>query len=941
MVTPELVSKVLSTIKTAADSQYFFDNLHSHEWVRPLHSAGLFDNPPGPIEHGDSISFPVWPPSRYLARVADLAPEIVLEAIKVIPDTGNPRVYEDLADALLKMPAELAVELVPQALKWCQIPHQLLLPYKLAALANNLASGDLHEAALRLLKELLIILPDPRAEEMAIEDRKIFVPQPRPRIDEWTFKEIVSKQLPSVLADTGMDGLRLVSDLLDCYVRFSRPEPSQLGSEDYSFIWRPAIEDHAQNHRDDLDDALVVAVRDGSQQLVRANPSRAHDVIEQLESRPWDVFQRIALHVMRMNPDLLMDEIVQRLADKHLADSSALFHEFWLLAGEQFGNLIPEARSVLLSNIEAGPRDSYLTKVDDPEYSTKIWKWRRLALLGGDLPEPWKTEYAQLQEEFGQLGHREFLTFTSGVTSGPNSPLSRDELAGMQPKDIADWLRKWEPSEDFMAPSAEGLSRELTSVVAENPQPFAASANKFTDLQPTYVRSLIDGFKQACSNDAAFEWSNVLVLCQWAISQGRGASSDGPDFFEQDRNWLPARRSIAWLLAKGFSSKSCEIPLALRQAAWSVLEPLTEDPEPSRENELQEGGFFGDPATSSINTIRGLALHATIRYALWVKRHADETKSKNMGEIPEVLRVLEDSLRVDSTATVRAVFGQWFPWLVLIDAEWAKASKLLIFPPAADLAYLRDAAWDTYLKMSPAYNNVFDILRDQYREAIDRILLPPPSGLPWRHPSICLAEHLMAFYWKEKIEFGDPDGLLERFFDRASDELTADAIGFVGRSVEHYKDPVPQRTLERLMALWQNRIDAIRASGEPGNHRQELAAFGWWFLSSQWDEQWALGQLLDVLSWIREIEAHTHVVHRLAEMSSGQPSKATLALRFMIEGDEHSWNIGLWSDDARVILSNAIHSGDEAAWHAVDLIHYLAARNNPQFRDLLPSSGII
>jgi hypothetical protein len=131
-----------------------------------------------------------------------------------------------------------------------------------------------------------------------------------------------------------------------------------------------------------------VAVRDGSQQLVRANPNWAHDVIELLESRPWDVFQRITLHVMRMNPELLMDEIVQRLANKRLADSPALFHEFWLLAGEQFGNLILETRSALLSNIEAGPRDFYLAKVDDPEYSIKIWKWHRLAMLGGDLPEP-------------------------------------------------------------------------------------------------------------------------------------------------------------------------------------------------------------------------------------------------------------------------------------------------------------------------------------------------------------------------------------------------------------------------------------------------------------------------------------------------------------------------------------------------------------------------
>ncbi len=58
----------------------------------------------------------------------------------------------------------------------------------------------------------------------------------------------------------------------------------------------------------------------------------------------------------------------------------------------------------------------------------------------------------------------------------------------------------------------------------------------------------------------------------------------------------------------------------------------------------------------------------------------------------------------------------------------------------------------------------------------------------------------------------------------------------------------------------------------------------------------------------------------------------------MIEGDEHGWHIGLWRDNARTVLSNAFRSGvATASQQAVDVIHYLAARNNPQFSDLLPS----
>src|SRR5260221_10835827 len=35
---------------------------------------------------------------------------------------------------------------------------------------------------------------------------------------------------------------------------------------------------------------------------------------------------------------------------------------------------------------------------------------------------------------------------------------------------------------------------------------------------------------------------------------------------------------------------------------------------------------------------------------------------------------------VDSSAAIRSVYGQWFPWLVLLDPNWARASVARIFP---------------------------------------------------------------------------------------------------------------------------------------------------------------------------------------------------------------------------------------------------------------------
>ena len=376
----------------------------------------------------------------------------------------------------------------------------------------------------------------------------------------------------------------------------------------------------------------------------------------------------------------------------------------------------------------------------------------------------------------------------------------------------------------------------------------------------------------------------------------------------------------------------------MRQVVWSVIEPLTRDPEPVRDMEIEENSSLRDPATASINMVRGLAMHAVMRYALWVKRHVDDEHWSGFADIPEVLNVLEEHLdiRVESTSTVRAVYGQWFPWLVLLDLDWAKDNVEVIFPSDADYSYLRTAAWDTYVAMSQAYDNVFTILRGQYLLAIETIEDPAPEGYKWRHPATCLAEHLMVLYWRGKIVFGDSDKMLELFFSNASDELRADAIGFAGRAVINSDDPIPDEISARLVDLWDRRMAAIRASGEVQNYQQELSAFGWWFRASQLDDQWSIDSLLAVLPMIKTIECDSHVVERLSDIAQTYPYESVHALRLMTEQDEQGWSMGLWRDAARIVLDTALHAGDDAAkQEATNLINYLAARSDRQFVDLL------
>src|ERR1035437_197755 len=126
-----LVQRAIVNMHTAEDVDYFFDQLTSPDWIEPLATAGLFSAPPEPIRSDIGVSFPFWSASRYLARMAEKDPKAVRQVVRQIPDSDNVRVTHDLLDAILAMPAEMAVEFLPRVNVWLEQPFKLLVPSKL------------------------------------------------------------------------------------------------------------------------------------------------------------------------------------------------------------------------------------------------------------------------------------------------------------------------------------------------------------------------------------------------------------------------------------------------------------------------------------------------------------------------------------------------------------------------------------------------------------------------------------------------------------------------------------------------------------------------------------------------------------------------------------------------------------------------------------------
>lgn len=958
--TPEQVEKAVAMLVHAEHYRYFFDRLENPNWIMPLHEKGYFQRPPPIKRHDDegTVSFPPWAESRYLARMAKYTPDVVRDIVMKIPMTDNVRVHEDLADAALSMPVDLAANLVPEALKWIESPYKLLIPQKLGMFIGFLASGGKTKEALELAGSLLAVVPDRRArEEMNDEVTHLQTLRPTTKIDIHYYEEIIKKEFPKVVKSAGEEAVSLLCGLLDSAICFSNRQGRDGFPRDYSYIWRSAVEKSPLNRYRDLENILVDGIRDSVEQISRARIEQVPQLVKIIEGYGWHIFHRIAINLLREFPGAAPTLVRECLTDKKWFGELGIWHEYILLMRACFQELPPEDQEKILGWIEQGPdldlfesrkRDATGEDLTAEEMNRfkKVWTRDHIAAIVGVLPREWQERYANLVADVGEPEHPEFVYYNSGATwVGPTSPKSTHELQSLSNREICEFLRSWKSTGDPMSPSPEGLGRELTPLVAVEPQRFATDALEFRGLDPNYVRAFVHGIASAAKQKKKFDWHPVIELCKWVVTQPREIQGRKDEYVDLDPGWVWTRKAIADMLSAGFQEGESELPFEMRGCVFEVLRPITEDQDPTPEDERRFGGSNMNPTELSINTTRGEAMHSLIQYALWVRRHVgkgvegESRLARGFGEMPEVRETLDAHLDPsnDPSLAIRSVYGQWFPWLALIDHDWSVESILKIFPTEESLSELRNSAWGAYITHCQPYDNILIILGHEYHRAVGDIntALPDwPNSVRYHEH---LAEHVMTFYWRGKLSLHEPQGLLSRFYEIAPDSLRAHAIEFVGRSLLNTEGEIPAAILDRLRALWDSRLTFARDTKSGRSSISELAAFGWWFASAKFDDPWATKQLVSAIGIAKKIDPDHMVVARLVAVSYAMPRQAIECLKLIVEVDKDEWGVYGWRDNAREILSAAIESGDPDARNAaVSLLNLLGARGYRDFRDLVP-----
>ena len=911
--------------------KYFFSKIKgkSPAWLDVLDRKGFFSSPPAPVldDEKGTIHFPPWPASEYLAFMAKTTPGKVYEIIKKTPFTANIRICEDFLDAAADLPAAQTAELIGKILEWIKPPYSHFIPEKAAKIMVHLASGGQGDAALEVAKGLMGV----ELEKTSASKRKskFYRPEPVAKVDSHTYVEIFKKYFLKIIPLLGLKSLEFLCDLLEQALNIYTGNKASSAPEDHSYVWYSNLSAEPQEYGNrEIKSILAFAVKKAAEDILNQQPEKAESVMNILEKRNRRIFQRIALHVLKSADKSFPDIVKALLVRRDLFDSYEVKKEYWELATEYFGILSPAQQETILSWIYEGPKFSKDSEKNEDERKQRkeAWQRDRLGWIKNGLTDSHKTYYESLEKKYGAPEAPFTFSVSTGWT-GPTSPKSSEELLGMTSAQVVEFLKAWTAPEGPWDHSIEGLGRVLSSAVVKDPQRFAADALLFKGLDPTYVRSLLDGFRSSLKEHKKQDWNNIIDLCLWIVEQPRtieGRKVKG-DRLDADPDWGWTRKTIANLLEGGFSKGEASIPFDFREKVWTILRILLQDPEPDASME------DSDPLTLSINTVRGQSMHTLVRYALWIRRTWEEQRQfskveNGFQEMPEVKEALESHLEEKSLA-IRAVYGQWLPWLHLLDRTWVSKNLSIILPPQKNRMDSWEAAWKTYICYVDAYDEMLPVLRDEYLRAIDRIEEETDKR---NDMETSLSGHICVFTSRGKINLEDDQNIFTKFWGQAPPMLRTIATESFGRMLYNTEQAIEEKTQKRFQQIW----DYCEKKASPG--KTELASFGWWFASGKMPNDWAFKKIISIIEACHEIEADSFIIEHLLKVCRDFPEDSVKLIELMIEYDAEGWRVRVSSDQIRSIIQNALQSKNEAAVRAAKaFVNKLASWGHDQFNDLV------
>jgi hypothetical protein len=903
--TREQVKEALRRIPTIQLRRAFFEGLKNPLWVEPLFSEGAFDSPPEPETTDDGLVRDVyWPEMDYLVRSARDVPQQVVNVLLKLSASTNADVKRGVFEIGGIVSPDQAARLeplikvwVPMGIGWRTDPRHVV------TYGVNLLSSGTSRAGKRIVNAIF--------KPSDASDRK----QPSFVLDDFWYEH----ELPRVVEALDSEGLNLA---LPWLVAWERRTGHFSDKSDISYFARESIRVRGDGSFDGVEQALIDAVRDLSIKAMAVNVEAATKSLlgsKMLLARKIAMFALGEVLQQESDEDLRcrMLNVAHSLLfdDASCEDSCRIdYAELARSAARTTGEPLEQLTQVF----EPGPRESkeqlreWLKNdaADDDDLEVRVrdyqnrWKHRWLSAIGFEaLPLPLRDQLARLDGEFGVINEplRPSIRITSWV--GPNSPITRDEMAAMSPIELITHLESWHVSGNRWGPepSHQGQGRELSSLLTTNPKAVAGVTDLARRLRPTYLSAIFSGWDAAVRADLELDWAQAADTIEEVLLHD-DASTFPPEgsSFDDDPDMRSSKDAAVGLLGKLVRRRTLNaIPdeIMLRFADLLITTAADEIALDEYNGLESESGM--DPLTTSLNWQWPVRLRGLVHLLSWGGTATWHEAARS---------ALEKELSyVDARGASGAVVGESIGRLLDAAPEWVTPRISQFFGAGANSSTQQQIALTTAMATHRYHPILFELLTPSMIAAIN-------SGRPidegWSGNSNPLQR--IGEWAIDAIICGHTsiDGPVPRaFFTAAPPQVRGGAIGHIAWTFMH-ASAVDDSIRDGLALLWDQRVAHIRTNPEDA---QELSGFHWFVRSHKFAADWWLPRMKEAIELYPGMTSEQFMIGKdIASAADIDPRGALDVLKLLLKGRDANGvgTFDLTKNAIPMVIARSISYGD-------------------------------
>jgi hypothetical protein len=684
----------------------FFRKAKGLDIFFPLKDSGWFlaDKNPAPIKHAteDVYTIPRWPVLDYLEKVAieSALPENKVYAaalMQIIRDVTRPlnakkvdntTTWWSFSKMISALPTDVIqlddIELIADWLD-TRFPQANLVGTEIGEsfLPKLLISDGVHDIS--LATRVVDVATRIKWVDIRTGDNET-KKEPTTSIDPYWLNELFkgsnnAKKLGEKCGSSVIELLR------------SRLSEASRDLDHVSYIWRPAIEDHPQNHSDtrDIKSILLSALREAFLGFAERNPEQFRDYVRLLFSDKSQVAARLAIYLSDRRFDVLNQVFAQAFESKLL--SAPFRHEMYSLLANHFQDCSEPEKSRLLDaidSLEASWAEQDVKVVATA--SLRLGWFSALKNSGNDRALLLHSKYLSVTGR--EPTHPDFSFYMETRWGGSKSPYSVEELLSKDIGGIINLINSYKNEHDLIN-GRVGLKNAIQEAVKRNPSLFVTKPSELINLNIDYIDSVFDAFKDLWVSGSELEWKEILEFSLLLLD-----SLPGPEY--------PTHvfSSLSDLIAEGVKSdEKAFLPKYLptaERAIVKMLEMLPSAPDFDK----------SDAVTQAINTPKGRCVEALIYYSLRCARLQDQATHEHQNVWKSLEPIFDRELGLSNRGNYEfsTLCGMYLPNLYYLSTNWVQTNVDRIFSLASEANW--NCAMQGYCYVSTVYSDIFNLLKE-------------------------------------------------------------------------------------------------------------------------------------------------------------------------------------------------------------------------------------